>query len=438
MSPETGTGAAVPGPATPGADAAAQTTAATTAAAEQRADDVRRRDALARLGLLGTGAEERFDRITRLASQEFGVDLALINLVGDEALHAKSQPVGVDFGRTPFGTAFCEHTVRQPGMLEITDAAADARWSSLPAVTEHGMRFYAGVPLRVQTGEAVATLCLYGQEPRTLDDGERDLLSRLGLWAQAELRTDEATADEREAAEAAADAVGATAEAASETGPDVDTADAAAPRGQARVSTLAIPFGAVSGDASAWSQTEDRLVVSLVDVMGKGEAAGAIARAVVDDLQSHGPVDPAEALRRAEESVGARLRDSDSFTTVFHGVLDLTTGELRYVDAGHGLTMHLGADGRGTRLFSRNLPLGLISDGDEWEVGRVEIDRGDVLVSVSDGALDAYDSTLDSLRRLGDELRASCDPGAFFDALAVRVADQLVDDDVTAVVVAVS
>jgi hypothetical protein len=415
MSPETGTGAA----------------------AEQRADDVRRRDALARLGLLGTGAEERFDRITRLASQEFGVDLALINLVGDEALHAKSQPVGVDFGRTPFGTAFCEHTVRQPGMLEITDAAADARWSSLPAVTEHGMRFYAGVPLRVQTGEAVATLCLYGHEPRTLDDGERDLLSRLGLWAQAELRTDEAAADEREAAEAEATGAGAS-DVDTDTAPDVDPVSAAAPHGQARVSTLAIPFGAVSGDASAWSQTEHRLVVSLVDVMGKGEAAGAIARAVVDDLQSHGPVDPAEALRRAEESVGARLRDSDSFTTVFHGVLDLTTGELRYVDAGHGLTMHLTADGRGTRLFSRNLPLGLVSDGDEWEVGRVEIERGDVLVSVSDGALDAYDSTLDSLRRLGDELRASCDPGAFFDALAVRVADQLVDDDVTAVVVAVS
>ena len=410
MTDETAPAAEAPGP-----DAAA---------ADQRADDVRRRDALDRLGLLGTGAEERFDRITRLASREFGIDLALINLVGEDALHAKSQPVGVDFGTTPFGTAFCEHTVRQPGMLEITDAAADARWSRLPAVTEHGMRFYAGVPLRVETGEAVATLCLYGQEPRTLDDDERSLLGRLGQWAQAELRTDDTAADEQDATDAAA--------------PDAETDTVPGPRGQARVSTLAIPFGTVSGDASAWAEIDGTLVVSLVDVMGKGEAAGAIARAVVADLQSHGAVDPAEALRRAELAVGARLRDSDSFTTVFHAVLDLGTGELRYVDAGHGLTMHLGADGRGTRLYSRNLPLGLVSDGDEWEVGRLAVGHGDVLVSVSDGALDAYDSTLDSLRRLGEELLGSRDPGAFFDALAERVTAQLVDDDVTAVVIAVS
>lgn len=389
--------------------------------AAEATDDARRAEALDRLGLLGTGAEERFDRITRLASQEFGLDMALVNLVGEDSLWAKSQPVGVQFGTTPFGVAFCEHTVRGTGLLEIPDAAADPRWSHLPAVTEHGMRFYAGVPLRVASGEAVGTLCLYGTEPRTLDDDERALLGRLGRWAQAELRTDDPAAQESRVAPAA------------------DAAPAPSPledRREAQVSTLAIPFGAVSGDASAWTQDDRTLVVSLVDVMGKGEAAGAIAGRIVDGLQALGPVPPAEALARVESSIGASLRDGDTFTTVFHAVLDLEAGVLDYVDAGHGLTVHLAADGRGTRLYSRNLPLGLMSDGDEWEVGRLEVFRGDVVVSVSDGALDAYDSTLDSLRRLGEELLASRDTSAFFDALAGRVRDQAVDDDVTAVVIA--
>ena len=390
---------------------------------DPRYDDERRGLALDRLGLLGTGAEERFDRITRLAGEEFGVDLALVNLVGEDSLYAKSQPVGVQFGTTPFGVAFCEHTVRGPGLLEIPDAAADPRWSHLPAVTEHGMRFYAGVPLRVSSGEAVGTLCLYGTEPRTLDDDERALLGRLGRWAQAELRSDDpAGAQEAPVAVVADDP------------PAPAPADEARP--DARVSTLAIPFGEVSGDASAWTRTEQALVVSLVDVMGKGEAAGAVARTVVDGLQALGPVAPARALHEVEAAVGASLRDGDTFTTVFHAVLDLATGVLDYVDAGHGLTMHVTADGRGTRLYSRNLPLGLMSDGGEWEAGRLQVARGDVIVSVSDGALDAYDSTLESLRRLAEELLSACDAGAFFDALAARVADQAVDDDVTAVVIA--
>ena len=84
-----------------------------------------------------------------------------------------------------------------------------------------------------------------------------------------------------------------------------------------------------------------------------------------------------------------------------------------------------------------NLPLGLRPADVEWEPGRVRVGRGDLLVSVSDGALDAYDSTLESLRMIGDDLRAAADPGGFFDELALKVSTHEVDDDVTAVVLSV-
>lgn len=67
----------------------------------------------------------------------------------------------------------------------------------------------------------------------------------------------------------------------------------------------------------------------------------------------------------------------------------------------------------------------------------MRVGRGDLIVSVSDGALDAYDSTLESLRMIGDDLRAAADTGGFFDELALKVSTHEVDDDVTAVVLSV-
>lgn len=396
--------------------------------------DRERGAAVERLGLLDTGAEERFDRITRLARQEFGVALALVNLVGEDTIFTKSQPAGMTTTHSPFGVAFCEHTVRQDGLLEIDDAAADPRYSGLAAVTDYGMRFYAGVPLTVASGEAVATLCLYDSKPRHLDGDERDLLERLGRWAQAELRTDDPLApvlDAQAVEHAIAD--GEQHPEAADGSPTREAVET----GHVRLASLAIPFGTVSGDASAWAQSERRLVITLADVMGKGEAAGAIARAVIDGLHGDPSTPPSEAVRRLEELVGPRLREQDAFTTVFHAVLDTESGELDYVDAGHGLTLHLTADGASTRLHSRNLPLGLLLDGGEWESGRIIVQRGDLIVTVSDGALDAYDSTLESLIQLEAELRAALDTGSFFDALTVRVSEHLVDDDVTALVLAV-
>ncbi|MDF2555196.1 MAG: hypothetical protein K0R60_1091, partial [Microbacterium sp.] len=63
--------------------------------------------------------------------------------------------------------------------------------------------------------------------------------------------------------------------------------------------------------------------------------------------------------------------------------------------------------------------------------------HGDLIISVSDGALDAYDSTLDSLRLIGEDLRRAAEPDAFFDELSIRVSEHTVDDDVTAVVISV-
>ncbi|GGI36748.1 hypothetical protein GCM10010988_10500 [Cnuibacter physcomitrellae] len=382
--------------------------------------DADRRDAaVERLGLMDTDPEERYDRITRLAKDVFDVDHAVVNIVDSTTIFTKSQPAGGTFRHTPQEDSFCAVTVQQDDLLEVDDATRDDRFSDRAIVTEHGIRFYAGLPLKTEDGDTVATLCLLDPEPRTLSDEDREAFTRMGAWAEAEIRLD----DQRTTPGASA--------------PVLDAVDG----DDVSVSTLAIPYGAVSGDRGAWRQTGSSVRVALTDVMGKGEAQGALAQRIVGALLEgsgdHEDEGALEAVLRVEEELEAQHALDVTFATLFHAAIDTTTGRVEYVDAGHGLTLHVAADGSLTRLASHNLPLGLRPPGVPWEPGELTVSSGDLLITVSDGVLDAYDSTLESLRMLADDLRAARETRAFLDHLTVKVSEHVVDDDVTAVVVEV-
>ncbi|MFS0714802.1 GAF domain-containing SpoIIE family protein phosphatase [Microbacterium sp. 2P01SA-2] len=380
-------------------------------------------DAVTRLGLMDTTPEERFDRITRLAREMFDVDYAVVNVVNSETVFTKSQPAESDFRHTPIKDSFCGEAVKQPAVLEVRDGRADPRFADRAIVAEHGIRFYAGFPIHTDAGETVGTLCLLDTSPRELSDADRDALERFGLWAQAEMRMDDPAVS----------------------GSGSVTAEAIAPAvrddrlaaGEVRLAALAIPYGEVSGDRSSWQQVGDRIIVTLADVMGKGEEAGGFAEELIGALQQRAHLDPVEAMLSVEEYARHDKRYRETFATLFHAVIDTRSGRVAYVDAGHGLTLLLRADGSSERLSSRNLPLGLRPSEAEWEAGETLVAHGDLIISVSDGALDAYDSTLDSLRLIGEDLRRATEPDAFFDELSIRVSEHVVDDDVTAVVISV-
>jgi hypothetical protein len=381
-------------------------------------------EAVDRLGLMDTPPEERFDRITRLAREVFDVDYAVVNVVDSETVYTKSQPPETSFVHTPIEQSFCGEAVKQPAVLEVQDATADPVFADRSIVTEHGIRFYAGFPIRTEAGETVGTLCLLDHEPGSLSDEAKATFEQLGRWAEAEMRMDDPATDEpRRATDADVTPARAVDELASS---------------EVRLAALAIPHGQVSGDRSAWQQRDDRIVVTLTDVMGKGERAGTLANEIVASLHEHADLRPIDALIAVEAEAATRADQyADSFATLFHAVIDTATGHLDYIDAGHGLTLLLRADGTSERLSSRNLPLGLRPKDADWESGEAIVAHGDLIVSVSDGALDAYDSTLESLRQIGEDLRRAHGADAFFDVLSVRVTEHVVDDDVTAVVVSI-
>lgn len=151
------------------------------------ANETLRVQTLHRLKLLDTQAEERFDRLTRLAKRLFGVPIALVSLVDSDRQWFKSC-VGLEASETGRDISFCGHAILGEQIFLVTDAELDERFHDNPLVTgEPGIRFYAGCPLTVADGSTLGTLCLIDVKPRDLDDEERGLLRDLARMAEQEL-----------------------------------------------------------------------------------------------------------------------------------------------------------------------------------------------------------------------------------------------------------
>ncbi len=139
--------------------------------------------AVRRTGLLGTPAEERFDRITRLARRAFDVPMAVIDIVGEKLAWLKSVQ-GMDGFEGLRCDSYCHHTVLDESIFLVRDARTDPRVHD-SGFAEHWV-FYAGVPLRFE-GQRVGVLCIGDGKPRDLDAAGAALLRDLGAMVEQEL-----------------------------------------------------------------------------------------------------------------------------------------------------------------------------------------------------------------------------------------------------------
>ena len=146
---------------------------------------------LAALGVLYTPAEERYDRITRLASRVLDVPMALVSLVDERVQWFKSAQ-GLEATETPREVSFCGHAILGDETFVVEDAMSDARFADNPLVTgAPDIRFYAGHPVRTADGMAVGTLCILGTEPRAFAETERATLRDLAALVEAELQREQ-------------------------------------------------------------------------------------------------------------------------------------------------------------------------------------------------------------------------------------------------------
>lgn len=146
-----------------------------------------RMDALTRLDILDTESEERFDRITRIASESFGVPIALVSLIDRDRQWFKSC-IGLNVKETPRDRALCAHAILSDDVLIVPDTFFDPRFADNPLVTgDPRIRFYAGYPLKLPGGQRIGTLCLMDSRPRQLNGRKITLLNDLGKLIEIEL-----------------------------------------------------------------------------------------------------------------------------------------------------------------------------------------------------------------------------------------------------------
>lgn len=341
--------------------------------------EIERLAALQELHVLDTPREERFDRVVRLAQRLFDVPMVAIGLIDEDRQWNKAS-TGLPADQVARTDAFCNRTIQQGGRpLVVPDATLDAEFSTFPAVLEApSIRFYAGQPLAAPGGQLVGTLCILDDRPRDISAVELSLLRDLADWVEKELSMD-------------AEMVRAS-----------DVQRRLLPRSAPlledyEVAGRCLPAHQVGGDFFDWFMVGEEFQVGVTDVMGKGLGAaliGATIRAMMRSASRFSQL--GEAIRRASASLEPDLAETSTFATLFCARLDPFTHRLRYVDAGHGLGFVLSADGSVRRLESSGLPLGAGFD-DEVEVHRTELAAGDTLLMVSDGLLDYFPTTADTL-----------------------------------------
>ena len=142
-------------------------------------DEDRRLARLAALAVMDTDPEPLFDHLTALAAQICGTPVALLGLL-DERRQWFKAAVGFDRCETPRAQTFCAHTLLADGLFEVRDARLDGRFVDHPDVqAQPPLRFYAGVPIRLDDGSHPGTLCVVDYRPRELSDAQREALTRL-------------------------------------------------------------------------------------------------------------------------------------------------------------------------------------------------------------------------------------------------------------------
>jgi diguanylate cyclase (GGDEF)-like protein len=154
------------------------------------ADEAKRLSAVRSLNLLDTPAEERFDRITRLASRVLRAPIAVVSLVDEDRQWFKSAH-GLRISETGRDVSFCGHAIVADDPLVVEDTSHDERFQDNPVVVgEPNVRFYAGQPIHAGDGQRVGTICVFDREPRTFTPDDRETLQDLGALVESELQRD--------------------------------------------------------------------------------------------------------------------------------------------------------------------------------------------------------------------------------------------------------
>jgi len=161
----------------------------------------------------------------------------------------------------------------------------------------------------------------------------------------------------------------------------------------------------VGGDLYDMKLLKDgKFLFVVADVSGKGMGAALLMSNILASfriLYESSSFDLCSAVNKVSLQLYNYSRSGD-FATLFVGLLDPSTGELCFVNAGHNPPVVIRSDGEKEFLDPSGTMIGAF-DFSSWDMGKIKLADGDFVVVFTDGVTEAQVEDIQDAEQYGEE-----------------------------------
>jgi len=140
-------------------------------------DDAERIEALLASGALDAALDPLCEETIRHAINAFDAKYAEIAWVDARHVHTPASPL--EDASVPRELAPCSWVVGDDKEIVVGDVQRDPRFAHNPRLSAHGIRFYAGVPLRDHEQRPLGALCIMDTQPRGMSAQDLIVLTEM-------------------------------------------------------------------------------------------------------------------------------------------------------------------------------------------------------------------------------------------------------------------
>lgn len=150
---------------------------------------------LSHSGMLQPARTLVFDRVVDQARRIFGCHASMLTILDEENdrqfFKAESGLLSNPNAarETSLSHSICQIVIRDSGPVVIVDTKTDPRVAGNEAIALHNIGAYLGVPVKDETGQAIAALCLVEQGPREWTSANIEVLQAFAEGVSTQIRS---------------------------------------------------------------------------------------------------------------------------------------------------------------------------------------------------------------------------------------------------------